>query len=182
MHGRLARLGAEAALGVIGEQTGHRDQREMSEQLLLDPALAAAVEVLHGQHLLENLIQFLDAPATVIQVGEGARRVGPGVRQGGGQRAAASARGVFHEAHATGPQQGVGQLRAGRGAGLDDDLVRAARGADEGAKGAVGVLLQAEDGLHAPRAVRVEQAEGVVAAVVDGDLAGREGGAPLVAE
>ena len=27
--------------------------------------------------------------------------------------------------------------------------------------------------LHAPRAVRVEQAEGVVAAVVDGDLAGR---------
>ena len=70
LHHRLARVGPEALLAAVGEQPGQGDQTEVGEQLLLDRALGLAVELLHRQQLLGNLVQFLDAPAAVVQVGE----------------------------------------------------------------------------------------------------------------
>ncbi len=70
LHRRLARVGPEALLAAVGEQPGQGDQAEVGEQLLLDRALGLAVELLHRQQLLGNLVQLLDAPAAVVQVGE----------------------------------------------------------------------------------------------------------------
>ncbi len=63
LHHRLARVGPEALLAAVGEQPGQGDQTAVGEQLLLDRALGLAVELLHRQQLLGNLVQFLDAPA-----------------------------------------------------------------------------------------------------------------------
>ena len=85
LHHRLARVGPEALLAAVGEQPGQGDQTEVGEQLLLDRALGLAVELLHRQQLLGNLVQFLDAPAAVVQVGEVPHAVALPVQQGGGE-------------------------------------------------------------------------------------------------
>ena len=85
LHHRLARVGPEALLAAVGEQPGQGDQTAVGEQLLLDRALGLAVELLHRQQLLGNLVQFLDAPAAVVQVGEVPHAVALPQRVGAGR-------------------------------------------------------------------------------------------------
>ncbi len=82
LHRRLARVGPEALLAAVGEQQGQGDQTEVGERLLLDRVLGLAVELLHRQQLLGNLVQLLDAPAAVVQVGEVPHAVALPVQQG----------------------------------------------------------------------------------------------------
>ncbi len=98
----LARIGTVASLAVVGEQPGHRDEAEMGAQLLLDEQLALAVELLHGQHLLGNLVQLFDSPSGMVQVGQVGNAIAAAVEQGGGQHVGARPRGVLDEAHAAG--------------------------------------------------------------------------------
>ena len=106
----------EQALAVIREQPRQGDQDEVREQLLPHPALAATVEVLNVDQLLRHLVQFLDAPALVVEV----RQVGDGVHPPVQQRGAQHIRGagdlVLHQA-----QRGLGaaSLAARPGADLD---------------------------------------------------------------
>ena len=53
----------------------------MGEDLLLDRALAAALELFHRQQLLGHLVQLLNAPAAVVQVGQGADGIALPVQQ-----------------------------------------------------------------------------------------------------
>ena len=174
--GLLARLGAEAGLGLVGEQAGHRDQAEMGAELLADQALALAVEALDLQVLFADLVQFFHAPARMVEVREGADGVAAAVEQGGGQQVVGVAGGVADQADAAGPPAGRGLLLAGRVGGRDGDDAVAAAGAAELLADRVGVGLEAEDGVQAAVAVGVQQAEAVVAAVVDDDIGGGEGG------
>ena len=60
----------EGLLAVVGAQSRQGDQREMGVQFLLDQALALSVELLQLQTLLGRLVQCLDSPAAVVQLGE----------------------------------------------------------------------------------------------------------------
>ena len=150
------------------------DQTEVGEQLLLDRALGLAVELLHRQQLLGNLVQFLDAPAAVVQVGEVPHAVALPVQQGGGEGVGGRAGGVLDEAHPAGLEGGLRALAQRVGAGRDGDRVIGAVAEDEVAEQGGGVPLEAEDGLQAAFGVGVQQLEGVVTAVVDDDIAGGE--------
>ena len=174
LHHRLARVGPEALLAAVGEQPGQGDQTEVGEQLLLDRALGLAVELLHRQQLLGNLVQFLDAPAAVVQVGEVPHAVALPVQQGGGEGVGGRAGGVLDEAHPAGLEGGLRALAQRVGAGRDGDRVIGAVAEDEVAEQGGGVPLEAEDGLQAAFGVGVQQLEGVVTAVVDDDIAGGE--------
>ena len=133
---------------------------------------------------METFVQLLDPPAGVVQVGEGSRGIALAVQQRGGARVVGAADGVLDEADAAGPEDGLGLLAAGLGAGLDGDEGVAAVAAEEVTEDGVGVGLEAEDGVGG--ALGVQQAEGIVAAVVDDDIAALErgqvgeGGAALV--
>ncbi len=174
LHRRLARVGPEALLAAVGEQPGQGDQAEVGEQLLLDRALGLAVELLHRQQLLGNLVQLLDAPAAVVQVGEVPHAVALPVQQGGGEGVGGRAGGVLDEAHPAGLEGGLRVLAQRVGAGRDGDRVIGAVAEDEVAEQGGGVPLEAEDGLQAAFGVGVQQLEGVVTAVVDDDIAGGE--------
>ncbi len=113
LHRRLARVGPEALLAAVGEQPGQGDQAEVGEQLLLDRALGLAVELLHRQQLLGNLVQLLDAPAAVVQVGEVPHAVALPVQQGGGEGVGGCAGGVLDEAHPAGLEGGLRVLALG---------------------------------------------------------------------
>ena len=102
LHRRLARIAAIARLAVVGEQPGHRDRAEMGAQILEDQQLALAVELLHGQHLFGELVQFLDAPTAVVEGGQVPDTVALAVQQGGGEHVGGRAGGVLDEAHAAG--------------------------------------------------------------------------------
>ncbi len=135
LHHRLARVGPEALLAAVGEQPGQGDQTEVGEQLLLDRALGLAVELLHRQQLLGNLVQFLDAPAAVVQVGEVPHAVALPVQQGGGEGVGGRAGGVLDEAHPAGLEGGLRALAQRVGAGRDGDRVIGAVAEDEVAGG-----------------------------------------------
>ena len=123
----------------------------------------------------------------MVQGGELRPAVALAVQQRGGQRVAAVADGVLDKAQAAGPQRGLRALLPRPVAGQDRHERVAAVAEHELAEEGVGVALQAEDRVQATLAVGVQQLEGVVAAVVDDDIAGGkggevgQGGAPLVA-
>ena len=172
----LASCAAEVLLGVVAEQPRHGDQAAACPQLLAHPALALRVEGLQPHQALDDLVQLFDAPAGVIEVGEGWHRIVLAVQQRGHQGVLGAAGRVLDQSRAHGPQGGLRLLAAGVVTGPDgDELVSALAAHEVGDEGA-GVGLQAEEGVQAAQHVVVQQQEGVVAAVVDDDSAGAQGG------
>ncbi len=174
---RLAvrRLGGLAQGGVpVREQPHHGDQIEVREQLLLDQALALAVELLELQELFAALVHFFDPPPGVVQVRQVGNAVAPGVQQGGAQHVGAAGVRVLDEPQRDALPEGAGIL-----AGQVPERVRAGQEAhervgavavEEGIEGGADVAREAEDGLQTAPAVGAEPFEGVLATVVDDEV------------
>ena len=163
----------------VGEQPRHGDQIEVREQFLLHQPLAAAVELIHLQELLAHLVQLFDPPAGMVQVGQVSHAIAAAVKQGGAEDVLGPAVGVLDEAQRDGLARAAGMLAGqvpqGLGAGQDrHDGVGLVAG-DEAVDRRAGVAAHAEDRVQAVLAVGAEQLEGVVAAVVDDDVAGLQG-------
>ena len=79
------RRGPQVCLATVGAQPSQGDQGAIGAQFLLDRAIAPAMELLHPQQPLRDLIQRPDAPAAVVQAGEVLRAVAPAIQQCRGQ-------------------------------------------------------------------------------------------------
>ena len=160
---------------MVGEQPGHRDEREASPQLLQHQVLGLAVKGLQAQQSLDDLVVFFHAPARRVEVGQGVPGVALAVEQGGREGVVVAAGGVVDKARRDGLQDGIGLLLRGRLGGLDGDGAVGVVALDEVADEAAGIGLQAEDGMQAAPGAGVQQGEAVVAAVEDDDVAGAQG-------
>ena len=161
------RLAPAAAIGVgvaaVGEQARDGDQGEGGVEFLLHAALGPPPEL--PDQLLRAPVEFLDLPAPAVQVGQGRDRIFPLVEQRRRQAELGVGGDVFDQADASAPG-----LRRVPGRVELDGRVGFAR-IDERVEGGGGVALEAEYAVQAAVEMRQEHLPGVVAAVVDDDVA-----------
>ena len=114
----------------------------------------------------------------MVQVGQVSHAIAAAVKQGGAEDVLGPAVGVLDEAQRDGLPRAAGMLAGQVPQGLAGqdrhDGVGLVAG-DEAVDRRAGVAAHAEDRVQAVLAVGAEQLEGVVAAVVDDDVAGLQG-------
>ena len=57
-------------IGLIGEEPVHRDECEVSEELLFDASLGFPMEVLDLHDSLADLVELFDAPSGMVDIHE----------------------------------------------------------------------------------------------------------------
>ena len=60
----------EVQIGLIGKNPVHRDQREVSEKLLLDSSLCFRMKILDNEDSLADFVEFFDAPSGMVDIHE----------------------------------------------------------------------------------------------------------------
>ena len=111
------------------------------------------MEVLDLQESVADLVHFLNAPAGMIQVGQGVDAVVPTVEQGGGDGILGSAAGVLYQAR---PDRSLfaagvlaGQVAQGVRTGQDGCHRVGPAAREEAVKGLAGAAPDAEHGMQA---------------------------------
>ena len=69
----------ELDVGLIGEEPIQGDQNEVGKDFLFDAALGFGVKVLDVEDALADLVQFLDAPSSMVDVDELVERIAMGI-------------------------------------------------------------------------------------------------------
>ena len=147
----------------------------MREQLLFDAAFGAGVKVLDVEDALADLVELLDAPASVVEFDEVVQRVVlVSCDQGGAEVEGGTCDLVFEQAHSQRDDVDIGQLPADvalvRRGRIEEDLGIGLGTREEVLHHRGHAFLQAKDSVDAAVVVLVEQRVGEVSPVVDDDV------------